>query len=138
MPPTSTRRLPWLLPLIIAAVSVLGAFLLVLGLTHLTDVSQIVTFLIALIGLGVASGANSALRELGGVFGVAVLASVFARPGVYPAPTAFTGGFQAALWAGAGFSAAGVLIAISVRRLPAPAGALGAARPEPATADAAD
>jgi RND superfamily putative drug exporter len=54
MPPTSTRRLPWLLPLIIAAVSVLGAFLLVLGLTHLTDVSQIVTFLIALIGLGVA------------------------------------------------------------------------------------
>jgi putative drug exporter of the RND superfamily len=42
------------LPLIIAAVSVLGAFLLVLGLTHLTDVSQIVTFLIALIGLGVA------------------------------------------------------------------------------------
>ncbi len=42
------------LPLIIAAVSVLGAFLLVLGLTELTDVSQIVIFLIALIGLGVA------------------------------------------------------------------------------------
>jgi RND superfamily putative drug exporter len=43
-----------LLPLIIAAVSVLATFLLVLGLTEVTDVSQIVTFLIALIGLGVA------------------------------------------------------------------------------------
>jgi RND superfamily putative drug exporter len=43
-----------LLPLIIAAVSVLATFLFVLGLTEVTDVSQIVTFLIALIGLGVA------------------------------------------------------------------------------------
>ena len=43
-----------ILPLIIAAVSVLATFLLVLGLTAVTSVSQIVTFLIALIGLGVA------------------------------------------------------------------------------------
>jgi EmrB/QacA subfamily drug resistance transporter len=88
--------------------------------------------------IGVASGANSALRELGGVFGVAVLASVFARPGVYTAPTAFTGGFQAALWVGAVFSAAGALIAVSVRQRPAPAAGWSPARPEPATADAAD
>ena len=32
---------------------------------------------------GQASGANNAIRELGGVFGVAVLASVFARAGGY-------------------------------------------------------
>ena len=32
---------------------------------------------------GQASGANNAIRELGGVFGVAVLASVFARYGGY-------------------------------------------------------
>ena len=43
-----------LVPLLVAAVSVLTTFLLVLGLTYLTDVSQIVQFLIALIGLGVA------------------------------------------------------------------------------------
>ena len=43
-----------LLPLLIAAVSILTTFLLVLGLTTFTDVSFIVQFLIALIGLGVA------------------------------------------------------------------------------------
>jgi putative drug exporter of the RND superfamily len=41
-------------PLLIAAVSILTTFLLVLGLTYLTDVSFIVQFLIALVGLGVA------------------------------------------------------------------------------------
>ena len=43
-----------LLPLIIAAVSILTTFLLVLGLTTFSDVSFVVQFLIALIGLGVA------------------------------------------------------------------------------------
>ena len=41
-------------PLIIAAVSILTTFLLVLGLTYITDVSFVVQFLIALVGLGVA------------------------------------------------------------------------------------
>jgi RND superfamily putative drug exporter len=43
-----------LVPLLIAAVSILTTFLIVLGLTTLTDVSFIVQFLVALIGLGVA------------------------------------------------------------------------------------
>jgi RND superfamily putative drug exporter len=43
-----------LVPLMIAAVSILSTFLLVLGLTTFTDVSFVVQFLIALIGLGVA------------------------------------------------------------------------------------
>src|SRR5258708_6236143 len=43
-----------LLPLLIGGVSVLATFLLVGGLTELTGISQIVEFLIALIGLGVA------------------------------------------------------------------------------------
>jgi RND superfamily putative drug exporter len=42
------------LPLIIGGISVLATFLVVGGLTELTRVSQIVEFLIALIGLGVA------------------------------------------------------------------------------------
>ena len=43
-----------LLPLLIAGVSILTTFMLVLGLTAFTDVSVIVQYLIALIGLGVA------------------------------------------------------------------------------------
>jgi putative drug exporter of the RND superfamily len=43
-----------LLPLLIAAVSILTTFLLVLGLTTFSDVSFVVQFLIALVGLGVA------------------------------------------------------------------------------------
>jgi len=43
-----------LVPLVIAAVSIMTTFLLVLGLTYLTDVSFVVQFLIALVGLGVA------------------------------------------------------------------------------------
>src|SRR5215469_2933244 len=43
-----------LLPLLIGGVSVLATFLIVGGLTEITAVSQIVEFLIALIGLGVA------------------------------------------------------------------------------------
>src|SRR4051812_49317311 len=41
-------------PIIVAFVSILTTFLLLLGLTQLTDVSPIVQFLVALIGLGVA------------------------------------------------------------------------------------
>jgi len=43
-----------LLPLVVAGISILTTFLAVLGLTHITGISQIVEFLIALIGLGVA------------------------------------------------------------------------------------
>ena len=42
------------LPLLVAAVSILGTFLALLGLTALTDVSFVVQFLVGLIGLGVA------------------------------------------------------------------------------------
>jgi EmrB/QacA subfamily drug resistance transporter len=56
---------------------------------------------------GVASGTNSMLRELGGVLGIAVLASVFARQGIYHSPRVFIDGFTQALWVGVGFSAAG-------------------------------
>src|SRR5436190_12897533 len=43
-----------LLPLVVAAVSILTTFILLLPLTYVTDVSFIVEFLVALIGLGVA------------------------------------------------------------------------------------
>ncbi|GLY27522.1 membrane protein [Kineosporia sp. NBRC 101731] len=43
-----------LVPLLIAAVAILSTFLVVLGLTEITDVSFVVQFLVSLIGLGVA------------------------------------------------------------------------------------
>jgi EmrB/QacA subfamily drug resistance transporter len=65
---------------------------------------------------GVASGTNSMLRELGGVLGVAVLASVFARHGVYQSPRIFIHGFTRALWVGVAFSAIGCAAALAAPR----------------------
>jgi EmrB/QacA subfamily drug resistance transporter len=61
---------------------------------------------------GVASGTNSSLRELGGVFGVAVLAAVFTRHGVYGSPQTFTDGFQPALLVGSALTAVGIVAAL--------------------------
>jgi MFS family permease len=65
---------------------------------------------------GVASGTNSMLRELGGVLGIAVLASVFARHGVYHSPRVFIEGFTHALWVGVGLSALGAAAALLLPR----------------------
>ena len=60
---------------------------------------------------GQASGANNAIRELGGVFGVAVLASVFARVGGYASPETFVDGMVPAVWVGATLVAVGAIAA---------------------------
>jgi EmrB/QacA subfamily drug resistance transporter len=69
---------------------------------------------------GPASGTNSSLRELGGVFGVAVLAAVFARHGVYESSQTFVDGFQPALLVGAGLTAAGIVAALLAPGRPRP------------------
>src|SRR5204862_1739050 len=63
---------------------------------------------------GKASGANNAIRELGGVFGVAVLASVFAHAGGYESGTAFVDGMAPAVYIGAAVVAAGSVAAFVV------------------------
>jgi MFS family permease len=68
---------------------------------------------------GIASGTNSALRELGGVFGVSVLAAVFTHHGVYASSQAFVDRFQPALFAGAALTAVGILAALLAPRRPA-------------------
>jgi len=65
---------------------------------------------------GQASGANNAIRELGGVFGVAVLASVFAHYGGYGTGQSFVDGLTPAIYVGAGLVAAGALAALGVAR----------------------
>jgi EmrB/QacA subfamily drug resistance transporter len=63
---------------------------------------------------GKASGANNAIREVGGVFGVAVLASIFSNAGSFATPTAFAHGVSVAAFVGAGVLALGVLSALAV------------------------
>ena len=63
---------------------------------------------------GKASGASNAIREVGGVFGVAVLASIFASTGGYESPAVFNEGLVAAIWVGAVVVGLGALIALLV------------------------
>ena len=65
---------------------------------------------------GQASGANNAIRELGGVFGVAVLASIFASYGGYRTPETFSNGLNAAVYVGAAIVAVGALAAFLIPR----------------------
>jgi EmrB/QacA subfamily drug resistance transporter len=60
---------------------------------------------------GKASGANNAIRELGGVFGVAVLASIFTHQGGYGSADLFTDGIIPALWVGAAVVGVGAFAA---------------------------
>ncbi|MFF2328169.1 MULTISPECIES: DHA2 family efflux MFS transporter permease subunit [unclassified Streptomyces] len=63
---------------------------------------------------GIASGANNALREVGGALGVAVLATVFSSQGGYASPRAFTDGTVPAVWIGAGAVALAALVALLI------------------------
>jgi EmrB/QacA subfamily drug resistance transporter len=63
---------------------------------------------------GQASGATNAIREVGGVLGIAVLASVFSANGSYASPQAFTDGMTSAIWVGAAVLAVGALLALLV------------------------
>jgi len=65
---------------------------------------------------GKASGTNNAIREVGGVLGVAVLASIFASYGGYESPQTFNDGLVPALWVGAAVLAAGSFIALLIPR----------------------
>jgi MFS family permease len=63
---------------------------------------------------GQASGANNAIREVGGVLGIAVLASVFTGSGGYASPQAFVSGVVPAVWVGVAVLAAGALLAVAL------------------------
>jgi EmrB/QacA subfamily drug resistance transporter len=65
---------------------------------------------------GQASGASNAIRELGGVFGVAVLAAVFSRQGSYASPQAFVDGMVPAVLLGSAFVAVGAVAAFAIPR----------------------
>jgi EmrB/QacA subfamily drug resistance transporter len=74
---------------------------------------------------GQASGANNAIRELGGVLGVSVLATIFAQNGSYQSPQSYVDGLVPAVYAGAAIAAIGAVAALFItraRRHEAPSG----------------
>ena len=82
---------------------------------------------------GQASGATNTVREIGGVLGVAVLATVFTKLGGFSSPQAYVDGLVPAVWVGAAVLAVGALVALLVpgkeRVAAAPVSAVGAAGP---------
>jgi EmrB/QacA subfamily drug resistance transporter len=74
--------------------------------------------------LGKAAGTNSMMRELGGVFGIAIAVAVFAGTGSYASAQAFTDGFGPAIGVAAALSLAGAVAALALpaRRPAAEAG----------------
>ncbi len=61
--------------------------------------------------MGIAAGVNGSIRELGGVFGVALCATVFAHTGGYVTGATFTTGFVDAIWVCAVLAGLGVVAA---------------------------
>jgi hypothetical protein len=64
--------------------------------------------------IGKASGAFSTMRQLGGAFGVAILAAVFGVAGSYASAAAFSAGFSPAAATAAGLALAGALAALAL------------------------
>jgi MFS family permease len=75
---------------------------------------------------GKASGANNTIRELGGVFGIAMLGAIFSAAGSYATPRTYTDGLVPAVWVGAGVVAMGAVLALVL-----PAAVARLARTEP-------
>jgi hypothetical protein len=63
---------------------------------------------------GVASGANAAFRELGGVLGIAVLGAVFSSHGSYASGPSYVHGMTWAVYVGAAVVAVGAVSALLV------------------------
>jgi len=89
-------------PLIVAGVGIAMCF---------PTVANAVTGSVPLADVGVEAGTNNALNALGGVFGVAILAAVFAAHGSYATPASFIHGFRPAEWTAAAIAAIGVIAA---------------------------
>jgi EmrB/QacA subfamily drug resistance transporter len=64
--------------------------------------------------LGKAAGANSMMRELGGVFGIALAVAVFGGAGGYASASQFVDGFGPAIGVAAGLSLIGAIVGLAL------------------------
>ena len=103
---TPTVAYPVLVPGFILAGIGMGLFFAPIANIVLSSVDRIEE--------GQASGATNTIREIGGVFGVAVLASVFSANGSYATPSTFVDGLVPAVWAGAAIVAVGAVVALAL------------------------
>jgi hypothetical protein len=78
--------------------------------------------------VGKAAGANSMLREPGGVFGIAILVAVFAEAGGYASAKAFSDGLAAAIAVSAALSLVGAIVGLGLPGRPRATRATGAGR----------
>jgi EmrB/QacA subfamily drug resistance transporter len=121
----------WFMTAGLALQAIALGWLTLLTSVHTTYVSMIAPFVLAGSGMalvfapvasavlgavapeeaGQASGATNTIREVGGVLGIAVLATVFSSHGSYVSPTSFVHGLQPAMWVGVAVLAAGALLA---------------------------
>jgi len=76
--------------------------------------------------IGVASGMSTMMQQVGGVFGVSIVASVFARGNEYSSPQHFAHSFSNAILVPAALSAAGVIAALLSSGRAAPPAQMGA------------
>ncbi len=72
--------------------------------------------------IGKAAGTNSMMRELGGVFGIAIVVAVFAGAGSYASAAAFTDGFAPAIGVGAALALAGAAAGLALPGRARPSG----------------
>jgi EmrB/QacA subfamily drug resistance transporter len=77
-------------------------------------VANVVLSAVSRVEEGKASGTQNAIRELGGVFGVAVLASVWSHYGSYASGQSFVDGMVPAVWIGAAVVATGAVAAFLI------------------------
>jgi EmrB/QacA subfamily drug resistance transporter len=101
-----TNYIQFVPPLIIAGVGVSMSF---------PAAQNAVVSAVAESAIGKASGINSTMRELGGVFGIALSVALFAGAGSLASPVSFTEGFEAAMGVAVVLS---VLAALSGAALP--------------------
>jgi MFS family permease len=90
-------------PLVIAGIGIAMCF---------PTTANAVTLALPAADAAVAAGTNTALREVGGVFGVAILAAVFAHYGGYATRATFIDGFRPALLVAAAIPLAGLIAAL--------------------------
>jgi EmrB/QacA subfamily drug resistance transporter len=137
--------LAWLALVITATVPLVTMFgaLLLCGIGNgffYAPVANVVLGTVSLPDEGKASGINNMMRELGGVLGIAVLASVFAAHGSMASPTDYVDGLLPALWLGAAALAVAAFVALGIGRGPVahpqhqPARSAPEIAPEPALA----
>lgn len=116
------------------AVQLPGLILSGIGMAlYFAPASALVMSSVAAKEQGIASGANNALREVGGALGIAVMSSIFAAQGGYESAQTFVDGLRPAIAVGAALVALGGIAALAIPARRRTDGPTAAPKTEPKT-----